>query len=116
VTVDPQFGPVVLLGLGGVLVEVLEDVALRPLPIGRADAEAMVDELRGRAILDGVRGRPACDVPALVDAILAVARLADEHRDAIAELDVNPLLVLPRGDGVKALDALVVLRGREAAR
>lgn len=111
VTVDPQFGPVVLLGLGGVLVEVLEDVALRPLPIVRADAEAMVDELRGRAILDGVRGQPACDVPALVDAILAVARLAEEHRDAIAELDVNPLLVCARGRGVKALDALVVLRG-----
>lgn len=110
VTVDPQFGPVVLFGLGGVLVEVLEDVALRPLPIGRADAEAMVRELRGRRILDGVRGGPACDVPAIVEAILAVARLADEHRDAIAELDVNPLMVFPPGRGVKALDALVVLR------
>lgn len=111
VTVDPQFGPVVLFGLGGVLVEVLEDVALRPLPIGRADAEAMLSELRGRRILDGVRGGPACDVPAIVDAILAVARLADEHRDVIAELDVNPLMVFPAGHGVQALDALVVLRG-----
>lgn len=110
VTVDPQFGPVVLFGLGGVLVEVLEDVALRPLPITRADAEAMVDELRGRKILAGVRGGEAGDVPAIVDAIRAVARLAEDHRERIAELDVNPLVVLPPGRGVKALDALVVLR------
>ncbi len=114
VTVDPQFGPVVLFGLGGVLVEVLEDVALRPLPIGRDDALAMIDELRGRRILDGVRGRPACDVQALADAILAVARLADEHRDTVRELDVNPLVAFPPGQGVKALDALVVLRGSDA--
>lgn len=114
VTVDPQFGPVVVFGLGGVLVEVLEDVALRPLPLRRADAEAMVGEIRGRRILDGVRGAPPCDVPALVDAILAVARLAAEHRDVLAELDVNPLVVLERGRGVRALDALVVLRAPTA--
>lgn len=110
VTIDPQLGPVVMFGLGGVLVEVLEDVALRPLPISRADAEAMVAEIRGRKILDGVRGRPAGDVAALVDAIVAVARLAEEHQEVLAELDVNPLVVLEPGRGVKALDALLVLR------
>jgi acyl-CoA synthetase (NDP forming) len=110
VTVDAQFGPVVLFGLGGVLVEAMDDVALRPLPISRRDAENMLDEIRGRRILAGVRGAPPCDSAALVDAILAVARLAEEHRDVLAELDVNPLVVFERGRGVCAVDALVVLR------
>jgi acyl-CoA synthetase (NDP forming) len=111
VSVDPQLGPVVLVGLGGVLVELLGDVAMRPLPLTEHDARAMVDELRGRAILDGVRGGSPRDVDALVGAILAVARLAGDHRDRLLELDVNPLVVHERGQGVRAVDALVVLRG-----
>ncbi len=110
VTVDPELGPVALLGLGGVLVEVLDDVALCPLPLTRRDAERILRELRGRRILDGVRGRPPCDVEALAGALLRIAELYAEHAGEIAEIDVNPLVVHERGRGVTAVDALVVLR------
>jgi len=105
---DPQFGPVVLFGLGGVFVEVLKDVALRVAPLTRADAEEMVREVKGFPLLDGARGRPKADVDALVDLILNVSRMADETRGRIAEFDLNPIRVRPAGQGVVALDALVV--------
>ena len=107
---DELFGPTVMFGLGGVFVEVFEDVSFRVPPFDRAEARRMVDEVRGVALLRGARGRPASDVAALVDAIMRVQRLAVDHADRIAELDVNPLLVRPRGHGVVALDALVVTR------
>jgi len=110
-----QFGAFVLFGLGGVLVEVLEDVALCPVPLTTADAHAMLGELRGRKILDGVRGRTPLDVDALVDAIVRVARLAHDHRDTLLELDVNPLVVFERGRGVVAVDALAVVRQQDPA-
>jgi acyl-CoA synthetase (NDP forming) len=105
---DPLFGPVIMTGLGGVLVEVLGDVAFRVPPFRRADAKAMVDELKGRALLSGVRGRPAADVEALVDAIMSVQRLALDLASEVREVDINPLAVLSRGQGAIALDALVV--------
>jgi len=107
---DPGFGPVVAVGLGGVLAEVLRDVAYRVAPFGPDQARAMLAELRARKVLDGVRGRPACDVDALVDVLVRVSELAWAMRDRLAELDVNPVLVRPRGLGVVAADALVVLR------
>jgi acyl-CoA synthetase (NDP forming) len=103
---DPLFGPVVTVGLGGVLVEVLEDVTFRVPPFGRDEAERMVDELRGFPLLHGARGAKPSDVGALVDAIMKVQRLAMELADDVRELDINPLIVRPRG--VVALDALVV--------
>lgn len=106
---DAQFGPVVMVGLGGIFVEVLEDVSFRAVPLSREDAEQMLAELRGARVLEGVRGRPPADVPALVDAVLAVSRLAADAAGEIAELDVNPLLVLPAGRGAVAVDALMVL-------
>ncbi|WP_069887023.1 acetate--CoA ligase family protein [Streptomyces luteocolor] len=110
VTQDPLFGPTVTVGLGGVLVEVLRDAAVRVPPFGENQAQAMLSELRGRALLDGVRGAPPADVDALVEVVLRVQRMALELGEDIAELDINPLMVLPRGQGAVALDAFAVCR------
>lgn len=110
VTHDQLFGPTVTVGLGGVLVEVLRDFAVRVPPFGDDQARAMLSELRGRALLDGVRGGPPVDVDALVEVVIRVQRMALELGDDIAELDINPLMVLPRGQGAVALDALVLCR------
>ncbi|WP_405894609.1 acetate--CoA ligase family protein [Streptomyces sp. NBC_00104] len=110
VTHDDLFGPTVTVGLGGVLVEVLRDSAVRVPPFAEDQAHAMLAELRGRALLDGVRGAPPADVDALVEVVLRVQRMALELGDEIAELDINPLMVLPRGQGAVALDALAVCR------
>jgi acetyltransferase len=109
---DPSFGPVVMFGLGGVTVEVFEDVAFRVAPLSRSDAEEMVAEVRGSQLLDGVRGAAPADRVALVDALLAVSRLAVEN-PKIAELDINPLLVLEQG--VVAVDARAVVAGPPTA-
>ncbi|MEU8581544.1 acetate--CoA ligase family protein [Streptomyces abikoensis] len=110
ITRDPLFGPTVTVGLGGVLVEVLDDTAVRVPPFGEDHARAMLGELRGRALLDGVRGAPPADVDALVETVLRVQRMALELGDRLAGLDVNPLVVLERGQGAVALDALTVCR------
>ncbi|MFD6556059.1 acetate--CoA ligase family protein [Streptomyces sp. NPDC058398] len=110
VTHDQLFGPTVTVGLGGVLVEVLRDTAVRVPPFGDDQARAMLSELRGRALLDGVRGGPPVDVDALVEVVIRVQRMALELGDEISELDINPLMVLPRGQGAVALDALVMCR------
>ncbi|MFJ8593861.1 acetate--CoA ligase family protein [Streptomyces sp. NPDC093598] len=107
---DDLFGPTVTVGLGGVLVEVLRDTAVGVPPFGEEQARDMLAGLRGRALLDGVRGRPAADLDALVEVVLRVQRMALELGDQLAELDINPLLVLPRGQGAVALDALAVCR------
>jgi acyl-CoA synthetase (NDP forming) len=106
VSQDPLFGPVVMAGLGGIFVEVLEDVTFRVPPFGRDEAERMLHELAGFKMLEGVRGAKPVDVEALVDVIMKVSRLALDLADEIAELDINPLVVRPRG--AVALDALVV--------
>ncbi|MFD9861452.1 acetate--CoA ligase family protein [Streptomyces alboflavus] len=108
VSPDPLFGPTVTVGLGGVLVEVLRDVAVGVPPFGEEEARRMLSSLRGRALLDGVRGAPPADLDALVEVVLRVQRMSLELGDTLAELDINPLLVLPRGQGAVALDALAV--------
>ncbi|MFG2721101.1 acetate--CoA ligase family protein [Streptomyces sp. NPDC048416] len=110
VTHDALFGPTVTVGLGGVLVEVLGDSAVRVPPFGEDQARDMLGELRGRALLDGVRGGPPLDVDALVEVVLRVQRMALELDGELSELDINPLVVLPRGQGAVALDALAVCR------
>ncbi|MFE7775837.1 acetate--CoA ligase family protein [Streptomyces sp. NPDC057445] len=110
VTQDDLFGPTVTVGLGGVLVEVLQDVAVRVPPFGEDQARSMLAELRGRALLGGVRGRPPADVDALVEVVLRVQRMALELGGDLSALDINPLMVLPRGQGAVALDALAVCR------
>ncbi len=104
---DDLFGPVVMFGLGGVLVEVLHDVTFRVPPFTTRDATAMLDELRGSALLRGVRGQPAADRAALVDVLMKMQRLAVDLSDDVAEVDINPLIAGPKG--AVAADALVVL-------
>ena len=110
---DPVFGPVVMVGSGGLLAEVLNDVTFRKAPVGRAEAKRMIAELAGAAVLEGARGRPRCDVDALAGAVAALSRFAAAHADVIESVDVNPLVVRPRGEGSFALDALIV--GRHAS-
>jgi acetyltransferase len=111
VSCDQQLGPVLLFGSGGVMVEVYNDVALRRCPITRREAHSMIAEVKGARLLRGFRGRPAADVEALEDTLVRVSEFAMHMGGHLAELDINPLLVLPAGRGVKAVDALVVLRG-----
>jgi acetate---CoA ligase (ADP-forming) len=108
VTRDPALGPAVMVGLGGIFAEILEDVAVRPIPFDRKDAEEMVRSLKGFPLLDGARGRPKADVKALVDVILAVQKLATASGGRLAELDLNPVLVRAAGRGAVAVDSLVV--------
>ncbi len=106
---DPQFGPIILLGIGGVFVELYEDVAMRACPVTKSDAQEMIAELRGAPLLKGFRGDPKADVEALTDCIMALSRMAVDLGHRKPELDVNPLVVLPRGQGVRAVDALLTL-------
>lgn len=105
---DPSFGPLVMLGLGGMLIEVLKDVVFASVPVSEADAEFMLQRLRGRAILDGVRGSPGVDRAALVKAICVLSRFAQDHPEVV-ELDLNPVLAGP--DGIVAVDWLLVRDG-----
>ncbi|GAA0443119.1 acetate--CoA ligase family protein [Streptomyces olivaceiscleroticus] len=106
VTPDPLFGPTVTVGLGGVLVEVLRDTAVAVPPFGEDQARAALGRLRGAALLEGGRGAAPADTDALVEVMLRVQRMALELGDGLAELDINPLVVLPKGQGAVALDAL----------
>lgn len=105
-TTDPQFGPVVMFGLGGIMVEVLQDVSFRVVPLAERDAEQMIDEIKGQAILDGVRGQPPADKVAIKSAILKVSEFVERNRD-IQELDLNPMLVYR--EGAIAVDARIVI-------
>jgi acetyltransferase len=108
---DPQFGQVLVVGMGGIFVEVLKDAALAILPLSRPRVEEMIHSLRCRPLLEGARGRPKADVGALVDAALRLARLGTDLGGEIDQLDINPLIVLPQGQGVRAVDALIVKKG-----
>jgi len=105
---DPTFGPLVMFGMGGIYVEALADVSFRLAPLSRADAEEMLNEVRSAKILDGLRGSPPADRTALVDAILRVGQLAAACPE-LSELDINPLLVLPEGQGALAVDVRLIL-------
>lgn len=108
---DPTFGPLVMFGLGGIYVEVLADVSFRLAPLTAADAWEMIEEVRSAKLLAGLRGAPPADRSALVDAVVRVGQLAADHPE-LAELDINPLLVLPEGQGVIAVDARMILDAR----
>jgi acyl-CoA synthetase (NDP forming) len=104
---DPSFGPVVMFGLGGVYVEVFDDVAFRVAPLTPEDAEEMIAEVKGSRLLRGIRGEKPSDVDAVVDCLLRLSQLLQDF-PSIAELDINPLIVLE--EGALAVDARVVLR------
>ena len=105
---DPQVGPVLLVGMGGVLVEIMRDTALALAPVGKSEARRMLESLKGYKLLQGYRGTPAADLDAVCDAIARISEFAADHADLVEEIDVNPLLARP--DGAVALDALIVLR------
>ena len=101
---DPRFGPLVMFGLGGILVEVLRDVVFRLTPLGEDEAASMLDEIRGARMIDGVRGDAALDRRAIVDVLRRTAQLADDFPE-IEEIDCNPLMARP--DGALVVDARV---------
>jgi acetate---CoA ligase (ADP-forming) len=107
---DAQFGPVIVLGFGGIYVEILHDVAMRLPRITSQEANLMIQSLRGYPILKGSRGMKERDLAALSQVLLSISDLAADLGDMIAELDINPLIVLENGQGVKAVDALMVLK------
>ena len=107
---DPSFGPVVLVGLGGVFVEILREAVLRVFPFDRDEALRAIDELRGAAILRGARGTRPADLDALVDVMLRLGRCLADFPE-IREVDINPVRVFPAGEGCRALDARVILEG-----
>ncbi len=105
---DPQFGPLVGFGLGGIYVEALKDIAFRIAPFGRQEAEEMMREIRSYPLLEGVRGEPPADHEAMVDALLRVSQLVTDFPE-IVELDINPLMVFDEGHGAIAIDMRLVL-------
>ena len=107
---DPEFGPVMLFGLGGIFVEVMRDVTSRVLPIGPQEAREMIGEIKGGRLLAGFRGAPPADIEALVRALVAVSDLVVSHPE-IESLDVNPIRVFREGSGCLALDVKVEVRG-----
>jgi acyl-CoA synthetase (NDP forming) len=110
VTRDPDFGPMLMVGLGGIHVEVLKDVAFAPVPLGIDEALDLLGQLKGAALLDAVRGEPAADREVLARLMVALSRFAADHADAIAEIDLNPVIVHPAGEGLTIVDALIVKR------
>ena len=110
VSYDSQLGATILFGSGGVMVEVYNDVALRLCPIDKSDALEMIADVKGARLLEGFRGRPAADVDALADTLVRVSQMAAQLDGSLAELDINPLMVLPKGQGVKAADAVAVFQ------
>ena len=107
VTNDPLFGPAVMFGVGGIFAEVLHDVSFRMAPVTLSVARDMIDEIKGSAVLKGARGAAPADIDALAEAIVRVSAMAVDLQDHLAELDINPLFVLPEGQGVRAGDALI---------
>lgn len=106
---DPQLGPGILLGAGGVQTELYQDVAMRLLPVTREEVQEMIGELKCAALLDGFRGRPIADKEALVDAVMSFADMAVALDGRLEEAEINPVFVLEKGNGVRAGDALAVL-------
>ena len=113
---DPQFGATIMFGLGGVFVEVLEDTSLRVAPLTRRDAEEMVREVKAYKMLQVFRGKPEADIDGIIDTLLRISRLCEDLKEIVLEIDVNPLIVFDKGNGVKVVDALVVLENSETSR
>ncbi len=107
---DPVFGPVVMFGIGGIFVEIYHDVSLRVAPFGVGTAREMIQEIAGYPLLAGARGRARADIEALARALSLLSVYADRFCDALDSIDINPLIVLPEGNGIVAVDAVVVPR------
>ncbi len=109
ITVDEQFGPLLALGSGGILVELLDDVVLRLPPLNEAQARRMVTATRSWLLLQGFRGQPPADVPALVQLLTNLSRLAQAESHHLASLDLNPVMILPQGQGVQVVDLRIAV-------
>lgn len=109
VNVDRDFGPMIVVGVGGILVELLDDVAVAPAPVSPARAAEMLGSLKAAKLLQGIRGRPPLDIGALSELVSRVSWLAADHCDRLIELDVNPVLVRPKGEGCVAVDGRALL-------
>jgi acetyltransferase len=107
---DATFGPMIMVGLGGITTELFRDTVYRPAPVSAEQAAAMLDQLKAAPLLQGFRGRAKADIPALARLIAQISLLAAQLRDQVAEIEVNPVLVHPQGQGVTVVDALVVRR------
>lgn len=105
---DPVFGPVVMFGLGGIFTEIMKDVTFRLAPFSEADAMEMIRSIKGFPLLDGARGRKKADQAALAKALSKLSIFAAANKDVLASIDINPVMVLPEGDGVAALDAVIL--------
>lgn len=105
---DPQFGPMLMTGMGGVFVEVFKDVALYPAPVNKEEAYYMLKSLKSFPLLNGYRGSKPCDIDALCDTMVKISQYAAANKDSLKELDINPLFVYPKGEGVGVADALIV--------
>jgi acetyltransferase len=116
ITRDANFGPMLMVGLGGIHVEVLRDVAFVPVPIRQEEALALLDGLKGAALFDGVRGAPPADRTALAELMVTLSRFAADHADLIDEIDLNPVIVHAQGQGLTVVDALIVKRRPEENR
>jgi acyl-CoA synthetase (NDP forming) len=111
---DPTFGPVAVFGLGGIFVELLNDVALRACPFDAATAREMILSIRGAAILRGARGTAPADIDALAEMLSKLSLFAAAAGDRLASIDLNPVLAMPEGQGAYALDAVIELNAGEA--
>jgi acetyltransferase len=109
VTRDPTFGPLLMFGLGGIYTEALRDVAFRLAPVREKVAADMIKSIRSHRLLEGVRGEPPSDLGAVADCLLRLSQLVTDH-PMIQELDINPLIVYPRGQGAIAADARIILK------
>lgn len=105
---DPTWGPLLMVGLGGVLVEALGDIALAPVPLDHAAAAALLGRLKGASVLGAYRGAPEADTNALIELMVRLSRFAADHADEIAEIDLNPVIVHAKGHGVSVVDALII--------
>jgi acetate---CoA ligase (ADP-forming) len=112
---DPTWGLLLMVGLGGVLVEALGDVALAPVPLDEADARALIGRLKGAAVFGRYRGLPPADTEALADLMVRLSRFSADYADEIAAIDLNPVIVHVEGDGVSVVDALIVKHGIQPA-
>ncbi|TXT60572.1 MAG: Acetate--CoA ligase [ADP-forming] II subunit beta [Promethearchaeota archaeon] len=109
-TTDPQFGPALMFGIGGILVELLEDVSFRIAPITEYDAKEMIHEIKGFPLLDGFRGKPKANIDAIVDVLMKISEFVMEHQE-VYEMDLNPVFIYE--DGIVCVDARIILKSEQ---
>jgi hypothetical protein len=105
---DPQYGPFMIVGLGGIFVEVLKDVAIRLLPVSESEAWAMLKELKGYKVLEGVRGQPPRDIAAFVKAMVGLSDIFLNYRNHLSDLEFNPIMLRAQGQGLAAVDVRMI--------